>query len=152
MKKYVVTLTAAERDELSGLVSRGKSEVRRLKHAQVLLKADASDGGSGWPDERIAEGVGVGTASVERVRRRFVEEGLERALSPYRKGQRLYARALDGEAEAHLIALACSTPPQGRARWTLRLLASRMVELQHVPGVSHETVRQTLKKTLSSRT
>uniref|UniRef100_UPI003891D9C8 helix-turn-helix domain-containing protein n=1 Tax=Methylobacterium oryzisoli TaxID=3385502 RepID=UPI003891D9C8 len=146
MKKYVVTLTAAERDELSGLVSRGKAEVRRLKHAQVLLKADASAAGPGWPDERIAEGVGVGTASVERVRRRFVEEGLERALSPYRKGQRLYARALDGEAEAHLIALACSPPPQGRARWTLRLLASRMVERQPVPGVSHETVRQTLKK------
>ncbi|MFE1599449.1 IS630 family transposase [Methylobacterium sp. ID0610] len=146
MKKYVVTLTAAERDELSGLVSRGKAEVRRLKHAQVLLKADASAAGPGWPDERIAAGVGVGTASVERVRRRFVEEGLERALSPYRKGQRLYARALDGEAEAHLIALACSSPPQGRARWTLRLLASRMVELQPVPGVSHETVRQTLKK------
>ena len=99
MKKYVVTLTAAERDELSGLVSRGKAEVCRLKHAQVLLKADASAAGPGWPDERIAEGVGVGTASVERVRRRFVEEGLERALSPYRKGQRLYARALDGEAE-----------------------------------------------------
>src|SRR3954466_3762040 len=151
MKKYVVTLTAAERDELSELVSRGKAEVRRLKHAQVLLKADARDGGPGWPDERIAAGVGVGTASVERVRRRFVEEGLERALSPYRKGQRLYTRVLDGEAEAHLIALACSAPPPGRGRRTLPLLARHMVELQHVPGVSHETVRQTLKKTRSSR-
>lgn len=150
MKKYRVTLTTEERDELAALLSRGKADVRKLKHAQVLLKAaDASEGGPAWPDEQIAEAVGVGVATVERLRRRFVEEGFEAALSPYRgRGQqRLYTRKLDGEQEAHLIALACSAPPEGRGRWTLRLLASRMVELQHVADtLSYETVRRTLKK------
>jgi hypothetical protein len=145
-KKYAVTLTAAERADLTGLVSRGKAAVRRLQHAQVLLKADAAEGGPGWRDERIAEAVGVGTATVERVRRRFVVEGLAAALSPYRAGERLSRRKLDGEAEAHLIALACSPPPDGQGCWTLRLLARRLVELQYVEAVSHETVRQTLKK------
>src|SRR5215207_8480341 len=152
MKRYRVTLTAAERDELAALLSRGKADVRRLKHAQVLLKADAAVGGPGWPDERIAGAVGVGLATVQRLRRRFVEEGLAAALSPYRGGKRVYATKLDGAQEAHLIALACSTPPEGQARWTLRLLAGRMVELEHVDTLSHETVRQTLKKTRSSRT
>jgi transposase len=146
MKKYRVTLTEAERGELRGLLSRGKADVRKLKHAQVLLKADAAAGGPGWPDERIAEAVGIGVATVERLRRRFVEEGLAAALSPYRGGKRVCARKLDGEQEAHLIALACSAPPEGRGRWTLRLLASRMVELRHVEALSHETVRRTLKK------
>jgi len=148
MKRYRVTLTAAERDELAALLSRGKADVRRLKHAQVLLKADAAVGGPGRPDERIAEavGVGVGVATVERLRRRVVEEGLAAALSAYRRGARVYARRLDGEQEAHLVALACSAPPEGRGRWTLRLLASRMVELRHAAALSHETVRRTLKK------
>jgi transposase len=146
MKRYRVTLTAAERDELAALLSRGKADVRRLKHAQVLLKADAAVGGPGWPDERIAEAVGVGVATVERLRRRFVEEGLAAALSPYRRGTRVYARRLDGEQEAHLVALACSAPPEGRGRWTLRLLASRMAELRRADALSHETVRRTLKK------
>ena len=147
MKRYRVTLTAAERAELAALLSRGKADVRKLKHAQVLLKADAAEGGPAWVDERIAEAVGVGVATVERVRRRFVEEGMEAALSPYRGGERAWARKLDGEQEAHLIALACSAPPDGRARWTLRLLAGRMVELRHADALSHETVRRTLKKT-----
>ena len=146
MKRYRVTLTAAERDELAALLSRGKADVRRLKHAQVLLKADAAAGGPGWPDERIAEAAGVGVATVERLRRRFVEEGLAAALSPYRRGARVYARRLDGEQEAHLVALACSAPPEGCGRWTLRLLASRMVELRRADALSHETVRRTLKK------
>src|SRR5215217_7174598 len=143
MKRYRVTLTAAERDELAALLSRGKADVRRLKHAQVLLKADATVGGPGWPDERIAEAVGV--ATVERLRRRFVEEGLAAALSAYRRGTRVYARRLDGEQEAHLVAPACSAPPEGRGRWTLRLLASRMVELRRADALSHETVRRTLR-------
>ena len=151
-KKYRVTLTAAEREGLGGLLARGKADVRRLKHAQILLKADEAEGGPGWPDERIAEAVGVGTTTVERIRQRFVEEGLASALSPYRGGKRIYARKLDGEQEAHLIALACSAPPEGQARWTLRLLANRMVELAYVDALSHETVRQALKKTHSSRT
>lgn len=146
MKRYCVTLTVEERAELETLLSRGKADVRRLKHALMLLKADAGAAGPCWPDTRVAEAVGSGTATVERLRKRFVKEGLERALSPYRTGGRLYAKALDGEGEARLIALACSAPPDGRGRWTLRLLASRMVDLAHVPHLSHETVRQALKK------
>ena len=149
-KKYRVTLTATEREELAALLARGKADVRKLKHAQVLLHADeAGDGaghGPGWCDTQIAEAVGVGLATVQRLRQRFVEEGFAAALSTYRSGKRVYERKLDGAQEAHLIALACGTPPDGRARWTLRLLASRMVELRHADAVSHETVRQTLKK------
>lgn len=129
----------------------GQADVRKLKHAQVLLKADQAEGGPAWPDERIVAALNVGIATVQRLRQRFVLEGLQAALSPYRVGQRLYQRKLDGEQEAKLIALACSTPPVERGRWTLRLLAGRMVELQHVDTLSHETVRQTLKKTRSSR-
>jgi len=151
LKKYRVTLTAAERVELEQLLGRGKADVRKLKHAQVLLKADQAEGGPAWPDERIVAALNVGIATVQRLRQRFVLEGLQAALSPYRVGQRLYQRKLDGEQEAKLIALACSTPPVERGRWTLRLLAGRMVELQHVDTLSHETVRQTLKKTRSSR-
>ena len=145
-KKYCVTLTAQERAEVEALLARGKADVRCLKHAQILLKADAASGGPGWEDVRIAEAFDVGTATIERLRRRFVEEGLQAALRTYRTGTRSYMPTLDGAAEAHLIALACSEPPEGRARWTLRLLASRMVELAYVAAVSHETVRQTLKK------
>ena len=145
-KKYRVTLTPAERVELGGLLARGKADVRRLKHAQILLKADQAEGGPAWPDIRIAEALDVGITTVERVRRRFVEEGLASALSPYRGGKRIYQRKLDGTKEAHLIALACSAPPEGCGRWTLRLLARRMVELAYVDALSHETVRQTLKK------
>ena len=145
-KTYRVTLTPAERDALERLLSRGKADVRRLKHAQILLKADEADNGPAWSDERIADAVEVGIATVERVRQRFVEEGLVSALSPYRGGKRIYARKLDGEQEARLIALACSAPPEGQARWTLRLLARRMVELAYVDTLSYETVRQTPKK------
>jgi transposase len=145
-KKYRVTLTAEEREELDRLLSRGKADVRCLKHAQILLKADEADGGPGWPDERIAEAYDAGVATIERLRQRFVEEGLQAALRTYRMGTRIYQRKLDGAQEAHLIALACSAPPQGRARWTLRLLAQRMVELAYVDTLSYETVRQTLKK------
>ncbi len=145
-KKYRVTLSTDERADLEGLLARGKADVRRLKHAQILLKADEADDGPAWSDERIADALHAGTATVERVRQRFVEEGLASALSPYRGGKRLYTRKLDGAQEAHLIALACSAPPDGQARWTLRLLARRMVELADVDTLSYETVRQTLKK------
>lgn len=149
MKKYRVTLTAEEREQLEQMLCRGKADVRKLKHAQILLKADESGNGPGWGDEAVAAAVGVGVATVQRVRQRFVEEGLEAALSPYRVGRRIYERKLDGDQEAHLIALACSPPPEGRGRWTLRLLAQQMVALEHVDSVCHETVRQTLKKTSS---
>jgi transposase len=145
-KKYRVTLTAEEREELDGLLSRGKADVRCLKHAQMLLKADEADGGPGWSDARIADAFDAGVATIERLRQRFVEEGLQAALRTYRTGTRLYERKLDGAQEAHLIALACSAPPDERARWTLRLLARRMVELAYVDTLSYETVRQTLKK------
>src|ERR671912_772986 len=145
-KKYRVTLTTAERQELDGLLARGKADVRRLKHAQILLKADQAEAGPAWPDARIAEALNAGITTVERVRQRFVEEGLAAALSPYRGGKRIYSRKLDGAQEAHLVALACSAPPEGRGRWTLRLLARRMVELAYVDTLSYETVRQTLKK------
>jgi transposase len=150
-KKYRVTLTADEREEVERLLTRGKADVRCLKHAQILLKADEAEGGPAWSDARIAEAFTAGVATIERARQRFVEEGLQAALRTYRTGTRTYARELDGAQEAHLIALACSAPPEGHARWTLRLLAARMVELTYVDTLSYETVRQTLKKTRSSR-
>src|SRR5215210_4271956 len=144
-KRYRVTLTAEEREALGGMISRGKADARKLAHARVLLQADASEGGPDWTDARIAEAVRVSVRTIERVRQRFVEEGLEAALLP-KPSPRVYARKLDGAQEAKLVALACSEPPEGKTRWTLRLLAERMVELEVVPDLSHETVRQTLKK------
>jgi hypothetical protein len=152
MKKYRVTLEAEEREELRRLLSRGKGEVRMLKHAQILLKADEAADGPGWDDVRIAEAIGVAAATVQRVRERFVQEGFAAALRLYRKGSRLYRTKLDGKQEAQLIALACSAPPEGRGRWTLRLLADKMVALNYVDEVSYETIRQTLKKTNLSPT
>jgi transposase len=145
-KKYIVTLSQEERQMLRAMVSRGKAAARKLMHARILLKADSSDGGPGWNDAAIAEGVEVGRATVERVRKTLVEEGLEAALERH-KPRRQYRRKLDGDAEAHLIALACSQAPDGRSRWTLRLLAERMVALHEVDHLSYETVRQVLKKT-----
>jgi transposase len=148
-KKYVVTLRDEERRSLRGLVSSGKGAARKLTHARILLKADSSKGGPGWTDAAISAGVDVGAATVERVRRRFVEEGLEAALVP-RKSSRSYERKLDGDGEAHLIALACGESPAGRSRWTLRLLADQIVALGYVDALSKDTVRRVLKKTSSS--
>ena len=148
-KKYIVTLMPAERQQLRGMVSRGRAAARKLVHARILLKADAAEGGPAWGDAAIAEGLEVGQATVERVRQQFVEEGLEAALER-RKPRREYERRLDGDGEAHLIALACSQAPEGHARWTLRLLADRMVALEYVETVSKNTVARTLKKTNSS--
>jgi transposase len=144
-KKYIVTLTEEERSMLREMVSRGKAAARKLMHARILLKADAGEGGPAWHDEAIAEGLDVGRATVERVRKEFVEEGLEAALER-RKPRRQYKRRLDGDAEAHLVALTCQKPPEGRSRWTLKLLADRMVQLEYVEQVSYQTVRRTLKK------
>ena len=147
MKKYIVTLTAEERQGLLDLIAAGKAAAGKLAHARILLKADAADGGPAWPDGRIAEALEVSPATVERVRQRFVEQGLEAAL--VRKPQERPSRlpTLDGQAEARLIALACSTPPDGRRGWTMRLLADKLVELEVVPTISDETVRRALKKT-----
>ena len=149
-KRYVVRLTDEEREHLEGLLRRGKAHTRKLLYARILLKADA-DGPDRWTDERIADAFSTSVATVARERKRFSEDGLGVALMPKKPGKPR-RRVLAGRAEAHLVALACSEPPEGRASWTLRLLADRMVELGHVEGVSHETVRRTLKKTTSSPT
>ena len=148
VKKYHVTLTPEERSELEAMVATGKAAARKLAHARVLLKADEAEGGPGWADAAIADALGVGGATVARVRQRFVEDGLDAALVP-RPTSRVYARKLDGENEARLVTLACSTPPAGRNRWTLALLADRLVALGHVEDgrLSYETVRRCLKKT-----
>ena len=150
MKKYNVTLTAEERQALVDLIANGKAAAKKLIHARILLKADAAERGPAWPDGPIALAVEVSTATVERVRQRFVEQGLEAAL--VRKPQARPSRelTLDGRAEARLIALACSPPPEGRAVWTMQLLADKLVELEVVASVSDETVRRALKKTRSS--
>jgi transposase len=148
-KKYVVRLTDEERQQLQTLVRRGEAHTRKLLYARILLKADANT--ERWTDEKIAEAFEVFTATVARERQRYCEEGLEVALMP-RKPGRPRRRVLDGRAEAHLVALACSDPPEGRERWSMRLLADRMVELGYVESVSYETVRRTLKKTASSHT
>jgi transposase len=150
-KKYVVRLNEKGRRELQTLVRRGRrAHTRKLLYARILLKAD-SDGPHRWTDEQIAQALEVSTATVARERRRYCEDGLEVALMPKKPGKPR-RMVLDGRAEAHLIALSCSDPPEGRERWSMRLLADRMVELGHVVTLSHETVRRTLKKTHSSPT
>jgi len=151
MKKYLVTLTDEERQVLHELTSAGKAAAFKQTHARILLKADQAEGGPSWPDERIAEALDVGRATIARVRQRFVEQGLEVALGRKQREHPGRLRKLDGRAEARLIALACSAPPQGRKEWTMRLLADRLVELEVVDTVSDETVRRVLKKTNSSR-
>ena len=143
MKKYIVKLAKDERADLSKLIAQGKASARKLTHARILLKADSSQDGPGWTDEAISEALEVGTATVERVRQRLVEEGMAAALNRHRPHTpRL--RKLDGEQEAHLIALACSQPEEGQERWTLQLLADKLVHLQIVESISRETVRQVL--------
>jgi transposase len=150
-KRYRVTLTQPERQELQQLISRGKGDARKLAHARILLQTDEAEGGPRRTDEQVASALDASTRTVERVRQRFVEQGLDAALVPARSA-RVYERKLDGRQEARLIALACSEPPAGKRRWALRLLADRAVELEIADALSHETVRQTLKKTRSSRT
>ena len=148
-KRYRVTLTASEREDLRKLVSVGRAAAQKLVRARILLLADQAADGSAKADPEIVDALGCGRASVERIRKRFVEEGLEAALNP-KPSQRVYERKMDGKTEAHLIALACGAPPEGRSRWTLRLLGDQMVALEHVEALSYETVRRTLKKTNSS--
>jgi hypothetical protein len=150
MKRYKVTLDAGERQGLSDLIAAGRAAARKLTHARILLKADAAEGGPAWPDGRIADALEVSTATVERVRQRFVEQGLDAALDRKRRERPARQRKLDGRAEARLIALACSAPPRGRAEWAMQVLADKLVELEVVDSVSDETARTTLKKTRSS--
>ncbi|WP_422931909.1 IS630 family transposase [Singulisphaera sp. PoT] len=146
MKKYKVTLGSEERQALHDLIAAGRAAARKLTHARILLKADAAEGGPAWPDGRIAEALEVSDATVERVRQRFVERGLEAALDHKRRERPAREPKLDGRAEARLIALACSAPPEGRKSWTMRLPADKLVELEVVDSISDETVRVTLKK------
>lgn len=144
-KRYVVRLSELERGQLEGLISKGKANARKIRHAQILLQVDAD--GPRWTDERTAEAFRVHPASVRFVRERFVMEGLEAALNRKKQTKASRERKLDGAGEARLLAVACSQAPEGRVRWTLRLLAGRMVELNVVDTISYETVRQALKKT-----
>jgi hypothetical protein len=146
---YRVVLTETQRAELRGLVGRGVAPARLLTRARILLKADHGEGGPGWSDAAIAGALDINPSTVLRVRRQFVADGLEATLARKRP-DRIYERALDGAQEAHLIALACSETPDGTDRWSLRLLADELVRLEVVETISHEAVRQTLKKTTSN--
>ena len=145
MKKYIVELTQEERRSLEDLANSGKNAAFRIKRAQLLLKTDEGEFGPGWTDERIAEAFDCGTATVERLRKRWVELGTEDALERERRSPQL--GKLDGDAEAVLVATACSDAPEGRAKWSLRLLADRLVELGVVESCSHMTVQRVMKKT-----
>lgn len=152
-KKYIVSLTSQERAYLDKLTTTGKTSAYKINHARVLLLADTNRESGGWIDQAMptagyayASTINISTSTIERVRQRFVEEGLEQALNRQPQSQRK-PRRLDGEQEAHLVAVTCSTPPSGFSRWTLRLLAERLVELEEIESISHETVRQILKKT-----
>lgn len=145
-KRFVVELTAEEREQLQELLSGGKASALTLTRARILLKSDEGPEGPGWSDEEIVEALDVGRATVERLRKRFVECGLE-ALRRKPQARPSRPRKLDGRAEAHLVALACSPAPEGRAAWTLKLLAGRLVQLEVVDTVGRETVRRVLQKT-----
>lgn len=145
-KTYIVELTSEERNQLKRLINIGRTAAYKQRHARILLLADKGAKRPAMKDDNIAKAVSCGRVTVERVRKRFVEEGLQEALARH-KSRRQYQRKLDGKGEAHLIALACGEPPEGQKRWTLRLLADRMVALEYVDCLSYQTVRRTLKKT-----
>ena len=146
-KKYIVRLTEGERTALGQWVSKGKVAARKRTHAQVLLKADAGEHGAAWTDQRIVEAFDLGANTVQSIRKRFVEEGLDAAIERKKQCRLSRQRVLDGEKEAKLVAVCCSQAPEGRTRWTLRLLGDELVRLEIVERISRETIRQTLKKT-----
>lgn len=147
MKKYIVRLSLEERRTLTKMITSGRGPARLFTRAHILLKADQGEAGPGWPDARISEALEVTVQTVELVRKQLVEEGFEAVLARRPYTQKVSRKKIDGEVEAHLIALACSAPPAGRERWSLRLLADTVVELGYVDSLSHEAVRQALKKT-----
>jgi len=151
VKKYVVRLSAEERGQLNELMRKGKRSAQLLTKARILLKADVSDAGEGWSDSRIAAALDTSTANVERTRRQLVEEGFEAVLTRKYNANSARPRIFDGAAEAKLIALSCSRPPEGHAKWSLRLLEEKVVELHIVERASDNTIGRTLKKTFSSR-
>ena len=151
VKKYVGRLSDGEREQLATLVRKGSSPAQRLMKARILLKADVAEGGEGWSDNQIIDALATSASMVYRVRKQLVEEGFESVLSRKPRATPAIPRIFDGEKEAKLIALACSEPPKGRARWTLRLLENKVVELNIVDRASDSTIGRTLKKTFSSR-
>ena len=150
-KKYLVTLTADERDHLDDLLRTGKASALVQARARILLKADQAEGGPALDDEAIADELEVGLRTISRVRRRFVERGFEDRIRRKKQDKPSRLRTLDGAAEAELIAVACSDPPDGRAVWTMQMLADKLIELEVVEAISDETVRRALKKAPSSR-
>jgi hypothetical protein len=152
VKKYIVTLSAEERERLEALIRTGKHSARKLLRARILLKADASEAGEAWTDRQIADSLHTSPMTVARVRQQLVEEGIDGVLTPKRSPNSARQKIFDGASEAKLIALACSTPPEGYARWTLQMLEGKVVELNIVARASDNTIGRTLKKTLSSRT
>ena len=150
VKKYVVRLSGEERVQLESLIRKGKGPAARMLKARILLKADVSEAGSGWSDNEIIEALETSLSMVYRVRKDLVEEGLEAALGRKQRAMPAIARIFDGEKEARLITLACSKPPKGRVRWTLRLLEEKVVELNIVDHASDSTIGRVLKKTFSS--
>ena len=151
VKKYVVRLSDDERQQLATLIRKGSSPAQRLMKARILLKADVAEGGEGWSDNQIIDALETSPSMVYRVRKQLVEEGFEAVLSRKPRATPAVPRIFDGEKEAKLIALACSEPPKGRARWTLRLLENKVVELNIVDRASDSTIGRTLKKTSLSR-
>lgn len=147
MEKYVVELTSEEQNELAQLVSKGKAAAQRITRARILLQANESEGGPAWTDRQISQAFGVHTNTVHGIRRRFVEHGLQAALERRKQSSPSRKPIVDGDVEAHLIALRCGDPPEGTKQWNLRLLADKLVELEIVPSICHETVRKALKKT-----
>jgi transposase len=150
VKRYVVTLSDAERDQLNAMIGKGNHPARKLLKARILLKADASDAGEGWSDSQIATALETSVDTVARTRQRLVEEGVHSALTRHHSPNSARRRIFDGEAEAKLIALTRSPPPEGRARWTLVLLEDQVVERGIVARASDNTIGRTLKKTLSN--
>jgi hypothetical protein len=150
VKKYVVQLSGEERERLETLIGKGKSPARLLLKARILLKADVSEAGEGWSDSRIIEALETSESMVYRVRKQLVEDGFEAVLSRKQRAMPAIDRIFDGEKEARLIALACSKPPKGRVRWTMRLLENKVVELNIVDRASDSTIGRTLKKIRSS--
>ena len=151
-KKFIVELDGAERERLGALISKGKAPARTILKARILLKADRAEGGSGWPDAEIVEALDTNLTMVSRVRETFVTKGLDAVLTRKKRETPPTPPIFDGEAQAKLTALACSEPPPGRARWTIRLLAEHVVERRIVPAAHFNTVGRALKKTTSNRT
>lgn len=146
LKRYVVRLTVEERKSLFDLIDKGRANKEKLNRARILLKADCGEEGENWSDKDIAEALYVTIQTVERIRKSLVEEGLEETLNRKPRTNKT-KRIIQGDEEAHLVALICSEPPKGHCKWTLRLLANKMIELEYVDSISHETVRSALKKT-----